>query len=134
MVLRRSLDRLKYGSLVEDGHLNQYLDDYREKISDMDDVDVEIAEWLEPTSYQGSVLTPTTRKTSEVSAENLSGEEAWRFVDNSLREITPDGSGLNEIPFYFEHRSRGDNQTIRMGISGHSDLSSRRDYRLKLEI
>lgn len=132
MVLGRAVARLKYGSIVEDGQLEDHIDEYRDQIHGMDEVDVEVEEWFDPAPYQAGFMTPTNMNTSELSSEDLSGQEAWDFANTALEEMT-EGSGLDDIPFYFEHRSRGEDDMIMMAAEGYSTLGSKREYRVKFD-
>jgi hypothetical protein len=131
MILDRAVARLKYGPLVEDGHFSDYRDKYVDHIQGMDEVDVDIVEKYDPVPYGGSSLLSGSLTSSEA-AQDLSGQEAWDFANATLEDKTPDDVGLDEIPFYFEHRSRGDDHVIRMGAGSISSFS-KRDYRVTFD-
>lgn len=130
MVLGNAVARIKYGKLIEDGNFQEHTDEYREIIGEMEDVDVEIQQWYDPVPTSG-MLTPTEMNTTDETAENLDGEKAWEFTDQTLQEMT-DGKGLEDIPFYFQHRTRRNQDHIHLGTTTYSILGSRKDYHITL--
>lgn len=132
-MLRGLTDRIKYGSVVAEGDFQIHEDEYQEIICNFEDVDVEVREWYNPTPYTGKLFTPTHIKTSETSKENISGEEAWEFANSMLENITPEGGNIGDLPFSFEHRSRGAQNIVQMGVAGASPLGSRSEYYLSFE-
>lgn len=132
MVLGRVVARVKYGSIVEEGQFEDHIDEYRDQIYDLEEVDVEVEEWFDPVPTQRNLLTPTSMNTSKASAEELSGQDAWEFANTALEEMTGDNN-LENIPFYFEHRSRGADDMIRMGAKAYSTLGSEKEYRVTFD-
>lgn len=128
MVMERMMARLFYGPIVEDGSFENHFDDYKNFVGELDDVNVGVYEWYDPAPDTRSLLTSSSMNSGVAEEENLDGEEAWNFANNTLEDLTPNYISMRDIPFYFEHRSRSDTHNIRMGASGRSSLGSRRDY------
>ncbi|EGQ43712.1 MAG: hypothetical protein J07AB43_17030, partial [Candidatus Nanosalina sp. J07AB43] len=87
MVFDRLASRLKYGPVVEEGDFEQYREEYEDIITNMNEVDVEVTE-----ERPGVYPAITSRRNSE-SSEDLSGQEAWDWVDHTLEEMTPNSDG-----------------------------------------
>jgi len=128
MLLGKAVDRVLYGSVVESDDFDEYRESYEDFISGLEDVDVGVYEWIDPVPDTSSILTPTRMRSGTAEEENLNGDEAWDFANEALEEFTPNDNPIEEIPFYFEHRSRLNNHNIKMGVSGRSSLGSRREY------
>ena len=124
MVLGRVVDRLSYGPVVESGDFQDHVTEYEDLVRGLEDVDVGVYEWRDYAPDTGSLLSDSRRLTNETEEQDLSGDEAWDFANEALQDFTPDSDPIDEIPFYFEHRSRSDDHNIRMGVAGRSRLSS----------
>ena len=132
MVLADLISRMKYGPIVEEGDFDDHREEYRDFIQNMEEVDVEVTETYQDLHHRRGLFFPTGLTTSESETE-LSGEEAWEFADSTLEGMMPNTNGIEDIPFYFEHRSRGEDDIIRMGARSYSLLGSQSDYQITFE-
>ena len=131
-----AINRLMYGPVVEEGEFDEHRSDYESLVKNLDSVDVEVYEWFDPVPESRSFLNSSRMKSGEASAYDLDGEEAWDFAENALESMMPTEDSIDEVPFYFEHRSRGNSHKLDMGASlhfslaeyGEPSLGSRRDY------
>lgn len=96
-------ERIRFGPIVEKAPLDENLDEYRSRVYEMSEVDVEVEEIKHSSFFGPGAGNRSTTDYKE--AEDLSGEEAWEFVNSTLQEMEV-GIRLEEAPTTFIQRER----------------------------
>lgn len=117
--------RIRDGPLEDSGDWEDAWSEYRTELMQHNDVDVRLDRYYGPPTGGGTRL-------DGMNEESVPGLDAWEAVDEYIRDEELDEYGIEDIPFEYELRGRGDEDVLTLEggtrFLGHTTI-----YRVRFE-